>query len=214
MKMRATHRVDGLAWVAATHKLAVMNSLEGQFLVAMPGMEDERFAGSVILLVGHGDEGAMGLVVNQPMTSLTFADILDELDLGDPDAVIRLPDSIRARVVMRGGPVEKGRGFVLHTADYHSGNTYKVTEGISLTATLDILRAIAFGPTPKETLFALGCCGWSAGQLESEIGANGWLTVPFDQSLLFDVPIEQRYEKALSRLHITRASLSSDAGHG
>lgn len=100
-----------------------MNSLEGQFLVAMPDMADERFAESVILIVGHGAEGAMGLVVNHELANLRFSDILDELDLGDPDAVIRLPDSIRDRSVMRGGPVEKGRGFVLHSGDYHSGNT-------------------------------------------------------------------------------------------
>lgn len=190
-----------------------MNSLEGQFLVAMPDMEDERFAESVILLVGHGDEGAMGLVVNQELSNLRFSDILDELDLGDPDAIIRLPDRIRDRAVMRGGPVERGRGFVLHTADYHSGNTYKVTDEVGLTATLDILKAMAFGPAPRASLFALGCCGWSPGQLEREIGANGWLTVPFDPALLFDVPVEERYQRALESLHITRATLSSDVGH-
>lgn len=191
-----------------------MNSLEGQFLVAMPDMADERFAESVILVVGHGDEGAMGLVVNHELANLRFADILDELDLGDPDAVIRLPDSIRERAVMRGGPVEKGRGFVLHSGDYHSGNTYRVAEDVGLTATLDILKAMAFGPAPRSALFALGCCGWGAGQLEDEIGANGWLTVPFSRELLFETPVDQRYEKALASLHITRATLSSEAGHG
>jgi putative transcriptional regulator len=191
-----------------------MNSLEGQFLVAMPDMADERFAESVILIVGHGAEGAMGLVVNHELANLRFSDILDELDLGDPDAVIRLPDSIRDRAVMRGGPVERGRGFVLHSGDYHSGNTYKVTEDIGLTATLDILKAMAFGPAPRAALFALGCCGWSPGQLENEISANGWLTIPFSRELLFDVPVEHRYDKALASLHITRATLSSEAGHG
>ncbi|ODT69077.1 MAG: hypothetical protein ABS75_18070 [Pelagibacterium sp. SCN 63-23] len=191
-----------------------MNSLEGQFLVAMPDMEDERFAESVILVVGHGSEGAMGLVVNHELANMRFADILDELDLGDPDAVIRLPDSIRQRAVMRGGPVERGRGFVLHTGDYHSGNTYKVSEDIGLTATLDVLKAMAFGPAPRASLFALGCCGWSPGQLEDEISANGWLTAPFDSDLLFEVPVEQRYERVLESLHITRASLSPEAGHG
>lgn len=191
----------------------LMKSLEGQFLVAMPDMGDERFANSVILLVGHGDEGAMGLVVNQELTNLRFADILDELDLGDPDAVIRLPDSIRQRTVMRGGPVEKGRGFVLHTPDYSSGNTYPVTPGVSLTATLDILKAMAFGPAPRSSLFVLGCCGWSAGQLEGEIADNGWLTVPFSHDLVFETPVEQRYDAALASLHITRATLSPDAGH-
>lgn len=190
-----------------------MNSLEGQFLVAMPDMADERFAESVILVVGHGAEGAMGLVINQELANLRFADILDELDLGDPDAVIRLPDTIRERAVMRGGPVERGRGFVLHSGDYHSGNTYKVTEDIGLTATLDVLKAMAFGPAPRSSLFALGCCGWSAGQLEEEIGANGWLTVPFDRQLLFEVPVAKRYEWALNSLHITRATLSTEAGH-
>ena len=191
-----------------------MKSLEGQFLVAMPDMADERFAESVILIVGHGEEGAMGLVVNHELANLRFADILDELDLGDPDAVIRLPDSIRDRAVMRGGPVEKGRGFVLHSGDYHSGNTYKVIEDIGLTATLDILKAMAFGPAPQAALFALGCCGWSPGQLEDEISANGWLTIPFQRDLLFEVPVERRYDKALASLNITRASLSTEAGHG
>jgi putative transcriptional regulator len=190
-----------------------MNSLEGQFLVAMPDMGDERFAQTVILVVGHGSEGAMGLVINQELTELRFADILDELDLGDPDAVIRLPDSIRQRTVMRGGPVEKGRGFVLHSSDYKSGNTYPVTGEVSLTATLDVLKAMAFGPAPKAALLALGCCGWSAGQLESEIARNGWLTVPFSRQLVFETPVEQRYDAALASLHITRATLSPDAGH-
>lgn len=190
-----------------------MSSLEGQFLVAMPDMADERFAESVILLVGHGSEGAMGLVVNHELANLRLADILDELDLGDPDAVIRLPDSIRQRAVMRGGPVEKGRGFVLHSSDYQSGHTYPVTEGICMTATVDILRAMAFGPVPRASLFALGCCGWSAGQLEDEISDNGWLTAPFSQELVFETPVGDRYEAALASLHITRATLSPDAGH-
>tara|TARA_R110002020_G_C16138947_1_gene761757 strand:- start:322 stop:900 length:579 start_codon:yes stop_codon:yes gene_type:complete len=191
----------------------MMNTLEGQFLVAMPDMADERFAESVILVVGHGGEGAVGLVVNHELEELRFADIIDELDLGDPDSVIRLPEAIRQRAVMRGGPVERGRGFVLHSQDYHSGNTYRVAEGTSLTATLDVLKAMAFGPAPRAALFALGCCGWGAGQLEDEIAANGWLTAPFSRALLFDTPVKDRYEAALASLHITRATLSPDAGH-
>ena len=190
-----------------------MQSLEGQFLVAMPDMADERFQESVILVVGHSDEGAMGLVVNHELPNLRFADVLDELDLGDPDSVIRLPDSIRQRVVMRGGPVEKGRGFVLHSSDYKSGNTYAVTPGVSMTATLDVLKAMAFGPAPRSSLFVLGCCGWSAGQLEGELADNGWLTVPFSRELLFETPVERRYDAALASLNITRATLSPDAGH-
>ncbi|WP_323014328.1 YqgE/AlgH family protein, partial [Devosia sp.] len=182
-----------------------MKTLEGQFLVAMPDMADERFIESVILLVGHSSDGAMGIVVNHELANLRFADILDELDLGDPDAVIRLPDTIRERSVMRGGPVEKGRGFVLHSSDYQSGNTYPVTEGVSLTATLDVLRAMAFGPAPRASLLALGCCGWGAGQLEDEIVGNGWLTAPFSEQLVFETPVEDRYEAALASLRITRA---------
>ena len=189
-----------------------MNSLEGQFLVAMPDMADERFAESVIFLVGHSDDGAMGLVVNDEL-DMRFADILDELDLGDPDMIIRLPDAIRERAVMRGGPVEKGRGFVLHSPDFSSGNTYEVANDICLTATLEVLKAMAFGPAPKAALFALGCCGWAPGQLEGEIGRNGWLTVPFSRELLFETPVEQRYDAALGMLNITRATLSSEAGH-
>jgi putative transcriptional regulator len=190
-----------------------MNSLEGQFLVAMPDMADERFSESVIFLVGHSDDGAMGLVVNHELEDLRFADILDELDLGDPDMVIRLPNAIRDRAVMRGGPVERGRGFVLHTADYSSGNTYEVANQVCLTATLEVLKAMAFGPAPKSALFALGCCGWGPGQLENEIAHNGWLTVPFSSALLFETPVDKRYDAALASLHITRATLSPDAGH-
>ncbi|MCS6761514.1 MAG: YqgE/AlgH family protein [Candidatus Devosia symbiotica] len=190
-----------------------MNSLEGQFLVAMPDMDDEHFAESVILLVGHGEEGAMGLVVNHELKNLRFTDIIDELDLGDPDSVIRLPKTIRQRVVMRGGPVERGRGFVLHSSDYRSGNTYPVAGGVGLTATLDALKAMAFGPAPAFSLFALGCCGWSPGQLEGEIGRNGWLTAPFSRELLFEIPVAERYNAALASLHITRATLNPNAGH-
>lgn len=192
-----------------------MESLRGQFLVAMPDMGDERFRETVIYLVGHGDEGAMGLVVNQPVEDMRFADILEELKLGDEDELIHLPDDIKNRKVLRGGPVQRSRGFVLHSSDYFkAGNSYEVTKDICLTATLDVLKAIAFKHTPMEALFALGYCGWSPGQLEQEIQGNGWLTVPFSRELLFALPIETRYDAALARLGITRATLSSTAGHG
>jgi len=192
-----------------------MESLRGQFLVAMPDMGDERFRETVIYLVGHGDEGAMGLVVNQSVEDMRFADILEELKLGEKDDLIHLPDDIKNRRVLRGGPVQKSRGFVLHSSDYFKvGNSYEVTEDICLTATLDILKAMAFKNTPIEALFALGYCGWSPGQLEEEIQGNGWLTVPFSRELLFGLPIEARYDAALARLGITRATLSAAAGHG
>lgn len=178
----------------------------------MPDLADDRFAQSVIYMIGHSDEGAMGIVINQPFRNMVFADILDELELGDPDAIIRLPDPIRDRPVMAGGPVERGRGFVLHSADFRSGSTFPAANEIYLTATLDVLRAMAFGPRPRAALLALGCSGWAPGQLESEIAGNGWLTVPFSRDLLFDLPANQCYAAALAKLHITRASFSSEMG--
>jgi len=192
-----------------------MDSLKGQFLVAMPEMGDDRFRDTVIYVVGHGDdEGAMGLVVNQSLDDMRFADILEELKIGDKEDIIRLPEDIREREVLRGGPVQRSRGFVLHSPDYfREGNSYSVTDEICLTATLDVLKAIAFKRSPSDALFALGYCGWSPGQLEGEIKGNGWLTVPFSRDLLFGTPIAQRYDAALARLGITRASLSSFSGH-
>ena len=190
-----------------------MISLKGQFLVAMPGMGDERFRDAVIYLVGHSDEGAMGLVVNRSVEDMRFADILEELKLGAREEIIRLPAPIRDREVLRGGPVQKSRGFVLHTADYfRNGNSYSVSEDVCLTATLDVLKAMAFSQVPSDAVFALGYCGWGAGQLEGEIKGNGWLTVPFSRDLLFGMPLEERYNAALASLGITRASLSAVAG--
>lgn len=192
-----------------------MESLRGQFLVAMPGMGDERFRETVIYIVGHSDEGAMGLVVNQPVEDMRFADILDELGIaGKSDENIRLPSSVRDREVLRGGPVQKGRGFVLHSPDYfREDNTYEVSDDICLTATLDILKSMAFKQQPAEAVFALGYCGWAPGQLENELALNGWLTVPFSRTLLFGTALNERYDIALAQLGITRASLSGAAGH-
>lgn len=191
-----------------------MNSLRGHFLVAMPAMGDERFRDAVIYVVGHTEEGAMGLVVNQPLEDMRFVDILEELGLGEKEQMIRLPSSIRDREVLRGGPVQRGRGFVLHSPDYfREGNSYVVNDEICLTATLDVLRAMAFGKEPADAVFALGYCGWGAGQLENEIALNGWLTVPFSRNLLFGAALAERYDLALSQLGITRATLSGTAGH-
>jgi putative transcriptional regulator len=192
-----------------------MDSLKGQFLVAMPDMGDDRFRDTVVYLVGHGEEGAMGLVINQTLEDMRFADILEELQLGDKDELIQLPDTVKNRQVLRGGPVQKSRGFVLHSSDYFRvGNSYEVNDDICLTATLDILKAMAFNGSPSEALFALGYCGWAPGQLETELQANGWLTVPFSRELLFGLPLEMRYDAALASLGITRATLSAAAGHG
>ena len=190
-----------------------MDSLKGQFLVAMPSMGDDRFQETVIYLVGHGEEGAMGLVVNQSLDDMRFADILEELKLGDKDEIIHLPEPVRNRRVLRGGPVQKSRGFVLHSPDYfRQENSYPVSDDVCLTATLDILKSIAFKNAPADALFALGYCGWSPGQLEGELKQNGWLTVPFNRDLLFDTPIADRYDAALGQLGITRATLSATSG--
>lgn len=190
-----------------------MDSIKGQFLVAMPGMTDERFHETVIYVVGHSDEGAMGLVVNQSLDDMRFYDILEELKLGDKEDLIHLPEPVRNRHVLRGGPVQRSRGFVLHSPDYsRQENSYPVSDEVCLTATLDVLKAIAFKNEPAQALFALGYCGWSPGQLEDELALNGWLTVPFSRDLLFETPIEDRYDAALAQLGITRASLSGFAG--
>jgi putative transcriptional regulator len=191
-----------------------MDSLKGQFLVAMPGMGDERFRETVIYVVGHGDEGAMGLVINQPVEDMHFSDVLEELGISENDEAIRMPDSVREREVLRGGPVQKGRGFVLHSPDYfREGNSYAVNDEICLTATLDVLKAMAYRNAPADAVFALGYCGWAPGQLENELALNGWLTVPYSRDLLFGTALSARYDLALSQLGITRATLSGAAGH-
>lgn len=191
-----------------------MESLRGQFLVAMPAMGDERFHESVIYVVGHSDEGTMGLMVNQPLEDLKFADVLEELGISGPDEGIKVPSRIKEREVLRGGPVQRGRGFVLHTPDYfREENSYAVNDEICLTATLDVLKSMAFLDTPSDAVFALGYCGWAPGQLENELSLNGWLTVPFSRELLFGTPLNDRYDIALSQLGITRATLSGAAGH-
>jgi putative transcriptional regulator len=181
------------------------SSLAGDLLLALPGIGDPRFAQAVIAMCLHQPDGAMGVGIGQLVPGLKLHALLRQLEIepgSAPDAPIHL-----------GGPVDPQRGFVLHSSDYQSGNTYPVTPGVSLTATVDILRAVAFGPAPKASLFALGCCAWSPDQLEGEIASNGWLTVPFSRELIFDTPVEDRYEAALASLHITRATLSPDAGH-
>lgn len=190
-----------------------MDSLKGQFLIATPDMADERFSETVIYLVAHGDEGAMGLVVNKPMPDMHFSDILDEIDLDEEAESIRLPAKLLEKDVLRGGPVDSSRGFVLHTADYfRDGNSYIVDDNICLTATLDVLRAIAQGSGPEKSLLALGYCGWGAGQLENELKQNGWLTAAHSDELLFSVPPSKRYDAALATIGATRATLTPQTG--
>lgn len=193
-----------------------MQSLKGQILIAMPQMGDERFTESVIYMVEHNDQGAMGLVINRIHDDMQFGDILEDLSLGEPDEMIRLSSDIAGRAVVRGGPVERARGFVLHSNDYFTeGGSVEVDGDVSLTANLDVLRAIAFSDDgPERSLFALGYCGWGMGQLESEIAQNSWLTAPSSNDLVFSVPFEERYDAALAQLGVNRAILSGEAGHG
>jgi putative transcriptional regulator len=188
--------------------------LDGQFLLAMPGMADDRFARSVVYLCAHSDEGAMGIVINRRAPSLNFSELLIQLEVIKPDEAIQLPMQAGAVPVLRGGPVEAGRGFVLHSNDFYIDNsTLPIDGGVSLTATVDILRAIANGSGPDRAILALGYAGWSPGQLEDEMQNNGWLTCPADASLIFDTPLEDRYGVAMRKIGIDPGFLSADAGH-
>lgn len=180
--------------------------LSGQLLIAMPGMQDERFAKTVIYMCAHTPEGAMGLVLNQALDSLTFPDLLEQLGIEEEIGTT----DVRVHV---GGPVEAGRGFVLHSADYSQEATLPVDDGIALTATVDILKAIARGRGPRKSLLALGYAGWGPGQLDDEIKANGWLQAPADPELVFDLNLDNKWERAIGKLGIDPRMLSDEAGH-
>lgn len=191
-----------------------MDTLKGQFLVATPDMSDERFAETVIYLVAHGDDGAMGLVVNQPLPDMNLADIFAEIELAEDAEPIRVPDRLLHQHVFKGGPVESSRGFVLHSSDYfRDGNSFAVDDDISLTATLDVLRAMIEGKGPERSLLALGYCGWEAGQLENELRHNGWLTTERSDELLFSLPAGRKYDAALAAVGVNRATLSPVSGN-
>ncbi len=188
--------------------------LDGQFLVAMPSMPDDRFARTVIYMCAHSAEGAMGIVINQESPAVTFPELLVQLEVIDPKEAIRLPDDVGAVPVLRGGPMESGRGFVLHSDDFSSGDsTVTIDKGVCLTATLDILRAIAHGKGPHQAALALGYASWGPGQLENEILHNGWLTGPADPALIFDAAHDRKYDRALRSMGVDPAFLSGEAGH-
>lgn len=186
--------------------------LDDQFLIAMPGMKDERFARSVIYVCAHSEEGAMGLIINQ-VQQMLFPDLLVQLGVLDEKQAIRLPARARDLVIRHGGPVDRSRGFVLHSDDYMVESSMPVSEEVCLTATVDILRAISAGDGPRHALMALGYSGWGAGQLEHEIAENGWLTCPASTELLFDPDIDRKYDRILASIGINPAHLSIDAGH-
>lgn len=188
-------------------------SLKGQFLIAMPNLEDPNFQKTVVYLVGHGEDGAMGLIVNQSLADVSLADVIDDLELEMSSNSIVMPADLADEPILNGGPIDKDRGFVLHSIDYfRQDDSYAVNAEIGLTATKSILSALANGSGPQNSLLALGYCGWAPGQLEGEIQENSWLNVPHSSEILFDTPLEERYDRALASIGVTQASLSSTHG--
>ena len=188
--------------------------LTGMFLVAMPGMMDQRFDRAVIYLCAHSDDGAMGIIINKPAEDIVFPELLQQLEIIPEKPSISLPSQAGNMKVLRGGPVETSRGFVLHSVPVEPIEG-SVTAGdeIRLSATIDILKAIARGQGPDEAIFALGYAGWASGQLESEIQDNGWMICPLDRKILFDQEFDTKYLRALGSLGIDPAMLSPLAGH-
>jgi putative transcriptional regulator len=181
-----------------------LTSLTGQLLIAMPRMEDRRFSRSVVFMCAHNNEGAMGLIVNKTVDQPLMAELLKQLSIEG--------DSFNSAPVHFGGPVEAARGFVLHSTDYTEQATLVVGD-VGLTATMDILRAIGRGEGPRQKFFALGYAGWGPGQLDAEIQANGWLTAPSDNDLLFDDTTGDKWRRAIGKLGVDPFALSGDAGH-
>ena len=188
--------------------------LDGQMLIAMPAMADPRFSRSVIYLCAHSADGAMGIIINQRASNIEFAELLEQLNIPGDGEAIHLPPSKTDIAIYVGGPVETARGFVLHSSDYYAeDSTLPIDEGVSLTATVDILRAIASGEGPNKALLALGYAGWAPGQLENEFQSNGWLHCPADPEILFDRNVDKKYLRALQKIGIDPSRLVNDSGH-
>jgi putative transcriptional regulator len=188
-------------------------SLNGQLLVAMPGIGDERFDRTVIYVCAHSPEGAMGLIINRPADEIAFVDLLKQLKVIPEGPVVDFSEKALDVHVMRGGPVETSRGFVLHSASQQAGSVTTDGEcGVRISANIDILHAIAKGVGPDRAAFALGYAGWGAGQLEAEIQNNGWLLCPPSSDILFDEDFETKYERALASIGVDLAMLSGEAG--
>lgn len=181
------------------------HSLAGRLLVATPSMGDPRFAQAVIYICAHTPEGAMGLVLNRPLSEPRFADLLLQLDIP--------PDPSRDIRVCSGGPVDQMRGFVLHSSDWRAPDTLTIDHAYSMTASLDILRAIADGRGPARSILALGYAGWESGQLEAELRTPSWLAAPADEAILFDSAFDTKWRRALGRIGIDPAALVAESGH-
>ncbi|WP_309083661.1 YqgE/AlgH family protein [Chelativorans sp.] len=198
--------------IIGASKTGLEATLQNHFLIAMPSMRDERFLRSVIYLCAHNAEGAMGLIINRTQ-QLGFTDVLVELGIVERSQTIRLPARARKIAVRSGGPVDRSRGFVLHSGDYMVDSSMPVSDQVCLTATMDILRAISAGRGPSQALMALGYAGWGAGQLEAEIADNGWLACPASPELLFDAEIDTIYDRILASIGVDLLHLSHTAGH-
>ncbi len=180
--------------------------LAGQLLIAMPQMSDPRFSRTVVYLCAHSASGAMGIVINRTFDGLTFSELLQQLEIQVKPGC----ESIRVHF---GGPVEAGRGFVLHSTDYVHESTTQVDDEVGLTAAVDVLKAISDGDGPKNRFLALGYAGWGAGQLDAEIRENAWLTVPADADLLFGADLDHKWARAIGKLGFDYTTLSAEAGH-
>ncbi|TAK87831.1 MAG: YqgE/AlgH family protein [Aquabacterium sp.] len=185
-------------------------NLTNQFLIAMPGMKDGNFAGAVVYMCEHNEKGALGLVINRPI-DINLRKLFEKVDLS-----LERSD-LASRPVFFGGPVQTERGFVLHESldaeGGHYNSTLKIADGLEMTTSRDVLEALSNGAGPRKVFITLGYSGWSAGQLEEELGRNGWLNVDAEPEIIFNTPVEQRYDKALSLLGIDRNFLMGEAGH-
>jgi putative transcriptional regulator len=185
-------------------------NLTNQFLIAMPGMADDTFSGTVVYLCEHTEKGALGLVINKPI-DITLANLFEKVDLSLEG------NDLAEQPVYFGGPVQTERGFVLHEPQGHDAqafsSTLQVPGGLEMTTSKDVLEAMSHGQGPRRVLVTLGYSGWSAGQLEDEIGRNGWLTVAAEPGIIFDTPVAERYDRALGLLGVDPRMLSQEAGH-
>ena len=181
-------------------------SMTNQLLIAMPGMQDPNFSTTVTLICEHNDDGALGIVINRPLT-LKLGGLFEQLELENPD-----PEAAKDPVLL-GGPVGPERGFVLHGSERTFENSIEVSSDIQLTLSRDVLDAMADGTGPEKTLVALGYAGWEPGQLETEMLANSWLNVPATTAIVFDTPFAERWSRAAESIGIDISRISPDAGH-
>jgi putative transcriptional regulator len=204
---RARANVAVMPPAESTRTASDKGFLEGKLLIALPGMPDPRFERSVIFMCAHSPQtGSMGIIVNKPVEGLSFREVASKLDVPVSNQTPMTP-------VLYGGPVETGRGFVLHSGDYPGGEaSLPVTPDISLTATIDILRHIASGDGPRKSLFALGYAGWGPNQIETELQSNGWIHCDADSSLIFDTEPQAKWSVALGKLGVNISGLSAEAG--